>query len=186
MSDDTPAASTAVPPRCLLSGASGSAEWPTIMRTAIVLASFFVGTCSPTWAAGQLTAASDVERLERAWSAAFLQHDIATIDGILADDYVGIDGRGVVTSKSDEIAEAKAPAPNTPLDSYRVLSEGLSDVRVRLFGDAAVLTAINTARISDHGKETSVRYRRTTVYTKRSGRWQCVSFHGSRITDPAK
>ncbi|MEQ1908163.1 MAG: nuclear transport factor 2 family protein [Vicinamibacterales bacterium] len=157
------------------------------MRTAIVLVGSFLIACSPLWAAqNQPTAAAEVERLERAWSAAFLEHDTATITRILADDYVGIDGRGVVTTKSDEIEEAKPPAANSPLESYRVLSEVLSAVRVRLFGDAAVLTAINTARISDRGEETSVRYRRTTVYVKRNGRWQCVSFHGSRIIDPAK
>ena len=157
------------------------------MRTLLVLVGSLMIACPPTWAAqNQPTAASEVERLERAWSAAFLEHDTATITGILADDYVGIDGRGVVTTKSDEIEEARAPAPNTPPGGYRVLGEELSAVRVRLFGDAAVLTAINTARISDRGEETSVRYRRTTVYVRRNGRWQCVSFHGSRIVDPVK
>ena len=155
-------------------------------RSSILVGALMIA-CAPAWAAEtQPTAASEVEQLERAWSAAFLRHDEATISSILADDYVGIDGRGVVTSKSDEIEEAKAPAPNAPLAGYRVLSEELSALRVRVFGDAAVLTAINTARISDHGEDTRVRYRRTTVYVKRNGRWQCVSFHGSRISDPAK
>src|SRR5258705_7303122 len=98
-------------------------------------------------------AAAEIEALERAWSAAFLEHDTATIASILADDYVGIDGRGVVSNKSSEIEEAKAPAEGAAQGTFLVLGESLSDVRVRLYGDAAVLTAINAARISDQGEE---------------------------------
>ena len=156
------------------------------MRTVIVLILAFVSVSSATWSSeGHQQVASEIEALERAWSTAFLNHDTATIASILADDYVGIDGRGVVSDKSYEIEEAKAPAAGAPPGTYIVLSETLSDVRVRLYGDAAVLTAINTARISDRGEEEMVRYRRTTVYVRRNGKWQCVTFHGSRINDPA-
>jgi ketosteroid isomerase-like protein len=54
---------------------------------------------------------------------------------------------------------------------------------VRIYGDTAVLTAINTARFSSRQNESTVRYRRTTVWVRREGRWQCVSFHGSRILE---
>lgn len=153
---------------------------------AILLILVVASLGSPTWSAERHSqAASEIEALERAWSAAFLKHDTATIAGILADDYVGIDGRGVVSDKSSEIEEAKAPAAGTPPSPFLVLGETLSGVRVRLYGDAAVLTATNTARVSDRGEESMVRYRRTTVYVKRNGKWQCVSFHGSRIIDAA-
>jgi ketosteroid isomerase-like protein len=114
---------------------------------------------------------------ERAWSEAFLRHDPAAISRLLADDFVGIDGRGVVSDKTAELEEAKPQSPGTthPI----LLGEQLSDIRVRLYGDIAVLTAINTARFSD----STIRYRRTTVWVWRAGRWQCVSFHGSRILE---
>ena len=153
-------------------------------RTVIVLILAFAGVNSPAWSSEHHPqVASEIEALERAWSTAFLKHDTAAIASILADDYVGIDGRGVVSDKSQEIEEAKAPAAGAPPTAFLVLSESLSGVRVRLYGDAAVLTATNTARVSDRGEETMVRYRRTTVYVRRNGKWQCVSFHGSRIID---
>jgi uncharacterized protein (TIGR02246 family) len=152
--------------------------------TALILA--FVSLNSPAWSSqSRQKVASEIEALERAWSTAFLNHDTAAISRILADDFVGIDGRGVVSDKSREIEEAKAPAAGSPQGAYVIVSESLSDVRVRPYGDAAVLTAINTARISDQGEEEVVRYRRTTVYVRRGGKWQCVSFHGSRILDQA-
>ena len=114
---------------------------------------------------------------ERAWSEAFLRHDIPAVSRLLADDFVGIDGRGVVSDKAAELEEAKLPAPSATKPV--LLSEQLSDIRVRLYGDIAVLTAVNTAHFSD----STIRYRRTTVWVWRGGRWQCVSFHGSRILE---
>lgn len=114
---------------------------------------------------------------ERAWSEAFLRHDLPAISRLLGDDFVGIDGRGVVSDKAAELEEAKPPSPGAtgPI----LLGEQLSDVRVRMYGDLAVLTATNTARFSD----STIRYRRTTVWVWRGERWQCVSFHGSRILE---
>jgi ketosteroid isomerase-like protein len=129
------------------------------------------------------SAAEQVAASERAWSEAFLKHDLQAISQLLADDYVGIDGRGVVSDKAAELEEAKPPSPRTAAPV--LVSERLSDIRVRIYGDTAVLTAINTARFSSRQNESTVRYRRTTVWVRREGRWQCVSFHGSRILEPS-
>jgi hypothetical protein len=45
---------------------------------------------------------------ERAWSDAFIAHDSKRLGAIISDDFVGIDGRGVVSNKSDELKEAEA------------------------------------------------------------------------------
>jgi ketosteroid isomerase-like protein len=126
------------------------------------------------------SAAQQVAASERAWSEAFLRHDLQAISQLLADDFVGIDGRGMVSDKAAELEEAKPPSPGTTAPV--LVSEQLSDIRVRIYGDAAVLTAINTARFSSE-RDSTVRYRRTTVWVRRDNRWQCVSFHGSRILE---
>ena len=59
-----------------------------------------------------------VAQLERDWSAAFLRHDIATIDRILADDYVGTDGRGIVTNKAQELEEARPRQARRPFTTF--------------------------------------------------------------------
>jgi len=114
---------------------------------------------------------------ERAWSDAFIRHDLEALSLLLADDFVGIDGRGVVSDKAAELEEAKPPSRANA--GAILVSEQLSDIRVRVYGDTAVLTAINTAQFSD----STIRYRRTTVWVRRGDRWQCVSFHGSRILE---
>ena len=150
------------------------------MKTAAALVVATLLGLSPTQ--GRDSASSTTERVvasERAWSEAVLGHDLRTISRLLADDFVGIDGRGVVSDKAAELEEAKPPSPGTadPI----LVSEQLSDIRVRIYGDTAVLTAINTARFSSRRGDSTVRYRRTTVWVRREDQWQCVSFHGSRI-----
>ena len=120
---------------------------------------------------------ADVIAGERAWSKAFIRHDLQALSRLLADDFVGIDGRGVVSDKAAELEEARPPSAGAT--GPVLVGERLSDVRVRTYGDMAILTAINTAQFSD----STIRYRRTTVWVWRGDRWQCVSFHGSRILE---
>lgn len=127
-----------------------------------------------------------LRQLERDWSAAFLEHDTATIDRILADEYVGIDGRRIVTNKAQEIEEASAPEPGNPPPPFVVLEESVTDMRVRSYGTVAVVNGRVIEKIRTQEKEAEIQYRRTTVWVKRQGQWQCVSFHGSRILEPPR
>jgi ketosteroid isomerase-like protein len=125
-------------------------------------------------------------RMERDYSVAYLNHDTATIGRILADDYVGIDGRAVVSDKAEEIEEAKAPRPGTPIPDYLVTDETLGEMKVRAYGDAAVVTSLSTEQVRIRGNASTVQYRRTTVYIKRRERWRLVSFHATRLIDGKK
>src|SRR5882757_10391273 len=110
------------------------------------------------------------------WSAAYLKHDPAMIDRILADDYVGVDGRGIVSNKSEEIEEAKVPPAGATPPDRTVADETISDMTVRVYGGSAIVNGISTEKVQNKGKELIVRYRRTTVYVKSEKGWQCVSF----------
>jgi ketosteroid isomerase-like protein len=127
----------------------------------------------------------ELMQLERDWSAAYLKHDTATIDRILAEDYVGTDGRGWMTNKAQEIEEAKEPAAGAPAPPFVVLDEKVTDMKVRSYGHVGVVTGRVIEKIKSKEKESTIQYRRTTVWVKRQGRWQCVSFHGSRILEPS-
>src|SRR5262245_21340975 len=118
--------------------------------------------------------------LERQWAAAFLAHDAKTIDRILADDYVGTDGRAMMSDKKSELEEVKATEPG----DFVLVADQITDIKVRVFGTTAVATAISNEKARFKGKEIAPRFRRTTVWIKRDRRWQCVSFHASRIVEP--
>jgi ketosteroid isomerase-like protein len=129
-------------------------------------------------------AVRELIQIERDWAAAGLRHDTTTIARILADEFMGIDGRAVMSTKADEIAEARGPEPGAAPAARAILSDEFSEGRVRVYGETAVVTGVSSERISANGRETTVQYRRTTVYVRRAGRWQCVSFHASRIVPP--
>jgi ketosteroid isomerase-like protein len=62
-------------------------------------------------------------------------------------------------------------------DEYRTDS-----VRVRVFGDAAVVTGLIARRGRSQGAgDLSGRCRSTRVYIRRAGRWQLVSAHETRV-----
>jgi ketosteroid isomerase-like protein len=131
--------------------------------------------------------AQTLMQLERDWSAAFLKHDTAIVDRIVADDYVGIDGRGIITNRAQEIEEVKAPKPGDPAPPFVILDESVTDMQVRTYGNVAVVNGRVIEKIKTADVEPKeIQYRRTTVWVKRQGRWQCVSFHGSRILEPPK
>src|SRR5437773_6610728 len=119
---------------------------------------------------------------EKAWSDAVIHHDIAKVASLLADDFIGIDGRGFVTNKSAELKEAEPPGPDST--APQLVREDLSDFTARIYGDTAILDLTNTAHFSSRGKETTIKYRRTTLWVHDSSGWRCVSFHASRAVEP--
>jgi ketosteroid isomerase-like protein len=55
------------------------------------------------------------------------------------------------------------------------------DMKVRIYGDAAVVTGRNTTKETLNGKDTSGQERWTDTWIKKAGRWQCVATHSSNI-----
>jgi ketosteroid isomerase-like protein len=149
------------------------------IKAFITLAAVFALNGSASAGPTNPSVALEVERSEHAWSQAFLRHDLGALSRLLADDFVGVDGRGVVSDKAAELEEARATSPG--FDRPILVREDLSDLRVRVYGSTAVLTALNTAQFDGKHGPSTIRYRRTTVWVLRDGRWQCISFHGSRV-----
>jgi ketosteroid isomerase-like protein len=115
-------------------------------------------------------------QMERDWTEAALKKDAATLDKILADDWVGQGPTGVAT-KAQTLAELKA-------GDYKLESQTLGDMKVRVFGDTAVVAGSDDEKSSYKGKDTSGHYTWTDVFVKRHGRWQAAASQGTRIMEP--
>lgn len=106
--------------------------------------------------------------LDRRWNEAYPRRDLATLERIIADDWICIDGAGLVIGKRQLLDRVEA-SPGF-LDPYK-----FDETRLRIFTD----TAIITGRLSGEGLDDDGRFfleqRYTRVYVKRSDRWQCVS-----------
>ena len=86
-----------------------------------------------------------VEALDIEYQAAVKQNDVATMDRILADDFVLVTGLGKTYTKADLLDEAR---------SKRMVYEHQEDSarKVRVWGDTAVVTALLWAKGTEGGK----------------------------------
>ena len=120
----------------------------------------------------------DLQKLENDWSQASMRRDAAALRGFYADEYQFTDADGVVTGKAKEL-------DNLTNGAFRLTAYKFDDLKVRAYGDVAVVTGQNTIKgvWEDIHRDISGPYRFTDVFVKRDGRWQCVASQSSRITE---
>ena len=119
-------------------------------------------------AAEPAAAAGEVEQLERTLVEAIAKTDLAAYDRIVADDYAVIDPSGKEITKAEVIASYKDGTRRyTNLEIY--------DVRGRVFGDTAVVSARTRGLRRENGQDVPNNVRYIRVYARRDGRWRAVS-----------
>jgi ketosteroid isomerase-like protein len=121
----------------------------------------------------------EIENLESQWRAALMQNDVATINRLLADDYLGINPNGTLETKADALAQRRA-------GTTKISSIDPINLKVRVYGDTAVVTSQVQVQGRDGDRDISGRYHYTRVYSRRSGEWKVVSFEASRIPAGSK
>jgi len=62
----------------------------------------------------------------------------------------------------------------------------IDGIKVRVFGDTAVVTYGQTEKSQYKGKDSSGRTMWTDIFVKRNGKWQLVANHSSRVEAPGK
>jgi len=113
-------------------------------------------------------------RLENEWVDAWVKSDVAFFDQVMADDSTFTSPWSGVVSKADYLALIKS--------GDRVFASWvLADMKVRVYGEAAVVTGRNAIKETYKGKDVSSQNRWTHTWVKLAGRWQCIAAHSSRI-----
>ena len=152
------------------------------LALAVTLAVMALAVAVQAQTAPQTQAGSDEQELikmENDWLQAFFKNDGAFADRFLADDYMGTDEHGNVKNKAQEIAEIEAGA-------HLSTSGVLDNVRVRVYGDAAVVMGRRIMKGLFQGKEFRSPYLWTDIFIKHGGRWQCVASHVSKAIPQGK
>jgi ketosteroid isomerase-like protein len=117
----------------------------------------------------------EIEGLELDWREAQLTNNVSAVDRLLADDYLGISSNGTLETKADELARRRS-------GTLHITRLELSDIKVRIYGDTAVVTSRADLVGKSGDRDISGRYRYTRVYSNRDGQWRIVSFEASRIS----
>lgn len=130
--------------------------------------------------AAQTPSATDREvlKLDQTLMDAFLKKDRATFEPLLAGDYVYIHSNGTMTNRTEEIAQTMSA-------DVKWTASKLSNLKVRIYGDAAVVTGVLTHTGSAKGYVGGARLI-THLWVKRNGRWQNVGGQSTVVPASAR
>jgi ketosteroid isomerase-like protein len=124
-----------------------------------------MGLASP--AASNADDEKAVAALDTEYQAAVKNNDVATMDRILADDFVLVTGLGKTYTKGDLLNEAR---------SKRTIYEHQEDSaqKVRVWGDTAVVTALLWAKGTEYGKPFDYKLWFSDTYVRTPDGWRYV------------
>ncbi|HZH44306.1 MAG TPA: nuclear transport factor 2 family protein [Lysobacter sp.] len=127
---------------------------------------------------GAALATSDAELLaiDACWNTLRLKPDVEGLDRLLADDWLLTHSDGRVQDKADYLGELRTRSRS----NQQILNE---DVRLRRYGDTAVVTGTSVQSGVSNGQPWSGRFRFTRVWVLRDGVWRMVASHSSRLPE---
>ena len=97
-------------------------------------------------------------RIERDWTEAGLKKDTKALEKIIGDEWVAIDFQGKTITKAQAIADRLKSASTTNQ------SVVLGEMKVRVFGNTAVVTGTDVEKSTYKGKDSSGKYAWTDVF----------------------
>jgi uncharacterized protein (TIGR02246 family) len=112
-------------------------------------------------------------QLEKDWVQAALKKDAAAMERIIADDWVGVAFNGTTLTKAEVLNDLKSGT--TASETIE-----LGPLKVRVFGDTAIVNGSATEKSTWQGKDSSGHYVLVDVFVKRNGRWQVVSSQATK------
>ncbi len=139
-------------------------------RTAAVLCFLFAAAgMAGAQASGP---AAKILALEEKWNQAYRASDIQEMNALLADDFIITIEDGSTYSKPGYIAHVNDP-------KTKVLVSEMTDTKVRMHGDTAVVTGAYHEKGTTSGKPYEFRDRMTDVWQNVGGKWQVIASHYS-------
>lgn len=97
-----------------------------------------------------------------------LRRDADALAALIRDDYVGVDPSGAVITKAISVGRYRNP-------EFQLFEHGVSDISVRVFGNAAVEIGIMVLRGKLGTFNFGGRYRYTHVWVRGAAGWQVAS-----------
>jgi len=116
--------------------------------------------------------ASTIRALELKWTESYKQRSIDILSSLLADEFVITVEDGNVYSKAGYIS-------HTADSKVKVEVAEMSDLKVRIHGNTAIVTGSYHEKGMSEGKPYEYHDRLTDVWVKTAGKWQVVASHYS-------
>lgn len=114
-----------------------------------------------------------VLRFERRWANAVVKKDVAAVEKIEADDFISIDPTGAMADKKEDLKNLRG----TDL-TFRSIT--LRKLKVRIYGETAVVTGTSEVDGKYQDDDISGAYSFTDVLVRTNGEWKAVSSQATR------
>jgi ketosteroid isomerase-like protein len=144
------------------------------MKPNLMMGSLLFLTLVSAHAQGQRGVVEEIRKVDQERIHAQVHADAVALDRIYADDFIGIGPSGTLRMKKDVLSDFTS-------GSLKFQSITTADVRIRVYGNAAVETGLSTMKGQDAGKVVPEENRFTRVWIKEGGRWRLVSNHYSNL-----
>jgi ketosteroid isomerase-like protein len=116
--------------------------------------------------------AANIRAMELKWTESYKQRQVQELSSLLSEDFVITVEDGRMYSKTGYISHSAEP-------SVQVEVAEMSDLKVRVHGNTAVVTGAYHESGKSNGKPYEYHDRLTDVWMKVGGRWQVVASHYS-------
>ena len=137
-----------------------------------VILSFLIGLTIPLAAQEKADSAATIRKLEEKWTESYKNRQIDILSSLLAEKFVITVEDGNTYGKSGYISHS-ADA------SVKVDVAEISDLKVRMHGDTAVVTGAYHEKGKSNGKPYEYHDRLTDVWMKVGNKWQVIASHYS-------
>ncbi len=127
---------------------------------------------APHASAQEQSDADTVKAMELKWTESYKQRQVAILSSLLAEGFVITIEDGSTYSKTGYISHTAEPG-------VQVQVAEMSDIKVRMHGNTAVVTGAYHEVGTSDGKRYEYRDRFTDVWMKMGGKWQVVASHYS-------
>jgi ketosteroid isomerase-like protein len=143
----------------------------TVIAVAFSLAAL---TTPPAYAQASASVEEQIKKMERDRAVAVVKADVATLSGLTSDDYILINANGQLSDKATTMNNIKTGV-------IKLTANEVSDLKVRVYGDTAVVTGKSSAKGTIGGRELKGPVMFTRVYVKQNGKWLSVAFQQTPI-----
>jgi uncharacterized protein (TIGR02246 family) len=119
----------------------------------------------------------EIEQLSKAWNAAWLENDAATVDRLMAPDYAYVAPNGQILDRATILGVILSP-------SYKLHHAAWTELQIKVFSnDAAVILDRLQGTGTLNGKTFTDDNRCARVCLRRNGAWQ-IAFEQASVIAP--
>jgi ketosteroid isomerase-like protein len=128
--------------------------------------------CLPLPIFAQQKSGNAIIALEKKWTQAYKRREIDILSSLLAEDFI-------ITVEDGSTYGKEGYITHTADSSVHVQVAEMSELRVRMHGNTAVVTGSYHEKGQSKGKDYEYRDRLTDVWMNAGGKWQVVASHYS-------